>query len=292
MHRSSPGISTPFATSLALLVFCCFVPATQASAETVFSSGPNRVALMELYTSEGCSSCPPADRWLSGLKDDPGLWHDYVPVAFHVDYWNYIGWDDRFATREFSDRQRRYADEGGTRVVYTPGFFRDGRDWRGWRSGSTGAVDDTVAGELVAQIDDERVSLRFDNLSTSSGRLDAHVALLGMNLETEVRAGENKGRTLRHDFVALDLQSVAMKRTGKGYVAEVALQEVAADVQDLALAVWVSPAKTQEPLQAAGGYLTFRRSFVFPIKTYRTFENDPLEGLTTALSNIPHDGQT
>ncbi len=72
---------------------------SQASADTLhLASGDTRVNLLELYTSEGCSSCPPADRWLSGLRQDPRLWRQLVPVAFHVDYWDGIGWPDRFAS--------------------------------------------------------------------------------------------------------------------------------------------------------------------------------------------------
>src|SRR5215467_12960255 len=74
-----------------------------------FQSGTNRAALVELYTSEGCSSCPPAEEWLSQLKIDPRLWMDFVPVAFHVDYWVYLGWRDPFGTGSFSERQRAYA---------------------------------------------------------------------------------------------------------------------------------------------------------------------------------------
>ncbi|MCB1738986.1 MAG: DUF1223 domain-containing protein, partial [Gammaproteobacteria bacterium] len=99
------------------------------------NSGPRQVALLELFTSEGCSSCPPADRWLSGLIDDPRLWRELVPVAFHVDYWDYLGWPDRFASREFSRRQRDHARSGGLSQVYTPGVVLNGAEWRGWHRG-------------------------------------------------------------------------------------------------------------------------------------------------------------
>ena len=90
----------------------------QVLAEGVsYRSGVQQTGLLELYTSEGCSSCPPADRWLSSLKDDDGLWQELIPVAFHVDYWDYLGWRDRFAARDFSQRQRRYAAEQSMRTV-------------------------------------------------------------------------------------------------------------------------------------------------------------------------------
>ena len=65
--------------------------------EASFRSGPQPVWLLELFTSEGCSSCPPAEKWLGALREDPRLWHEFVPVAWHVDYWDRLGWRDRFS---------------------------------------------------------------------------------------------------------------------------------------------------------------------------------------------------
>ena len=90
-------------------------------AEVMISSPETRVNVLELYTSEGCSSCPPADKYISELKSHPGLWTSLIPVAFHVDYWNYIGWEDRFSSPEYSARQRRYARSKNLKTVYTPG---------------------------------------------------------------------------------------------------------------------------------------------------------------------------
>ncbi|MGI9233983.1 MAG: DUF1223 domain-containing protein [Woeseiaceae bacterium] len=222
---------------------------------TVFSSGEQRVALIELFTSEGCSSCPPADRWLSGLKKDSGLWTHYVPIAFHVDYWDYIGWKDRFSQPEFSDRQRRHAREGGTRVVYTPGFFRHGKDWRGWRSGKIGEMDELVAGNLDVHVDGQQATIRFVSSDPNRRKLVANVALLGMNLETSVLAGENEGRKLRHDFVALHVTAISLVRSGSAYEATMKLSEADASVHELALAAWISEAGSQTPLQSVGGFL-------------------------------------
>src|SRR5450432_4372054 len=90
------------------------------AAETRFESGPQQSALVELYTSEGCSSCPPAEAWMSRWKNDPGLWKKFVPVAFHVDYWDRLGWRDRFSSGEWTARQSRYASLWGSGSVYTP----------------------------------------------------------------------------------------------------------------------------------------------------------------------------
>jgi len=86
------------------------VTLTSAHAETTFQSGPQRVALLEVYTSEGCSSCPPAESWLSEFKNQARLWKEIVPVAFHVDYWDGLGWKDRFAKEEYTSRQRAYSE--------------------------------------------------------------------------------------------------------------------------------------------------------------------------------------
>jgi hypothetical protein len=95
---------------------------------TELRSGPQQVAMVELFTSQGCSSCPPADQWMSQLITRDGLWTDYVPLAFHVDDWDDIGWKDPFASPEHSERQRQYADEGGLDFVYTPGFLINGQE--------------------------------------------------------------------------------------------------------------------------------------------------------------------
>ncbi len=91
------------------------------AAPIVFQSSTRQTALLELYTSEGCSSCPPAEAWLSKLKTEPGLWSEFVPVAFHVDYWNNLGWRDKLSSEQFS---RRMANTG-RRILFLPNM-----EWR------------------------------------------------------------------------------------------------------------------------------------------------------------------
>src|ERR1044072_2750746 len=93
-----------------------------ATDSLTFQSGETQTALIELFTSEGCSSCPPAEKWLSALKSNPDLWKKTIQVAGHVDYWNHLGCRDRFSKPEFTPRQQRYATEWGGDSVYTPGF--------------------------------------------------------------------------------------------------------------------------------------------------------------------------
>ncbi len=164
------------------------------------TSGPQTVPLIELYTSQGCSSCPPADRWLSSLRPrvDAG---QVVPVALHVGYWDYIGWKDPFAKREFNERQRTLA-HGGT--VYTPGVFLQGREWRQW--GGTAAIEKAGQPKALATIDLAIVARTAGSVSvraTSTGKADTlFVALTQDGLLTDVKAGENRGARLGNDFVA------------------------------------------------------------------------------------------
>src|SRR3977135_776940 len=93
----------------AAILLLAMAAATSALAgEIAFESKPARNHLIELYTSEGCSSCPPAEEWMSGLKNQPRLWQDIVPVAFHVDYWDHLGWKDSFASKIWNERQGGY----------------------------------------------------------------------------------------------------------------------------------------------------------------------------------------
>src|SRR6266513_2772180 len=98
-----------------------------------FQSDATQTSLLELYTSEGCSSCPPAEAWLSRLKESPKIWKNFVPVAFHVDYWDRLGWKDSFATAEWTKRQRLYAANWNAQSVYTPAFVLNGREWQNAR---------------------------------------------------------------------------------------------------------------------------------------------------------------
>lgn len=242
-------------TIILLMLVSGVLRADPGEAELVFSSGEQRVALIELFTSEGCSSCPPADHWLSALKSEPGLWQDFVPVAFHVDYWDDIGWKDRFARAAYSERQRQYEFEGAAGFVYTPGFFYGGKEWLDWRRGGIQPVNASSVGDLSLAIKGNQITVRFDALDSKSRKLVVNVVVLGMNLQTPVRAGENKGKMLIHDFVALEAVSVPLDRFASGYKAITPMPEVREPAEDLALVAWVSEVGQQTPIQAVGGLL-------------------------------------
>jgi len=141
--------------------------------QCVSESGPGTAALVELYTSEGCSSCPPADRWLAGLgqRYAPGK---VVPLALHVDYWDYIGWKDPYAKREFSLRQRKLSQLQRMALVYTPQVVLQGRDFRGW---ATKAFDETVA-RINAQPAKARIRLAVLGVDRKTLEVEASVELV------------------------------------------------------------------------------------------------------------------
>ncbi len=228
--------------------------ASTAVAGQSWESGPERVQMLELFTSEGCNSCPPADRWLSGMMDDPGLWRRIVPVALHVDYWDRLGWPDRFARPGFSTRQRDLAlwDDG---QVYTPGFFVDGHEWRGWfRGGSLPATDDGGGGYLRLEEGQGTVRVQFTPTAEPDGLVTVHVARLGFGLETPVGAGENRGVTLRHDFVVTGYDRREARRDGGLWVVDVPLPETVATGPREALVAWVTAGGSPQPVQAVGGW--------------------------------------
>ena len=236
-----------------LIVLLCCGPLAAASE---FSSGPERVALLELYTSEGCSSCPPADRWVSGLKNDQRLWRDVVPVAFHVDYWDGLGWKDRFAARRYSERQRDYARYGALGTVYTPGFVVNGGEWRGWFYDPELTLNPNVpAGHLKVGVADQHVVARFVPADSAGERYQVHVAVTGSGLSTAVAAGENRGRELNHDFVVLGYDTRTMRNLDGVLTARSRLPTSDIKPERHALAIWVTRGLDPTPVQATGGWL-------------------------------------
>jgi hypothetical protein len=219
--------------------------------ETIFESKPARVHLLELYTSEGCSSCPPAEQWLSTLKNQPRLWQDIVPVAFHVDYWDRLGWRDPFASKLWTERQTEYSGHWKTESVYTPAFVLDGKEWH---YGKLPEAATETPGVLKITVNGDRVSALFNESSSSADRYDIHVARLGFSLRTSVTAGENNGRKLVHDFVVLGLTNEAMISGAKELQLSTSSTKSAPD-QRTAIAAWITAPGEIEPIQAVGGWL-------------------------------------
>ena len=243
--------------NLTMLVLFSAIVSNAYATTVTFSSGNPQATLIELYTSEGCSSCPPADRWLSQLKSDPRLWKQIIPIAFHVDYWNYLGWADRFSKPEYSMRQRQYAASGYARTIYTPGFFMNGREWRDWfgqrrLQGITHSID---TGDLSVSLDQLQLTAKFKPATASKNPLLLNVAILGTDISTDVQAGENSGKNLLHDFVVLDLQNVRSNATGNYYLWKIDKIMELQQPYAKALVVWVTAVEDPTPIQAAGGWL-------------------------------------
>ena len=228
-----------------------------SAAEFSVRSGPRQAALLELFSSEGCSSCPPAEAWLAGLETNPQLWKGLVPVAFHVDYWDRLGWRDRLADGAFTARQHAYAAKWQSRSVYTPGFVWNGREWKGWFSG--GRLPEpsaTATGELVATTAGERRwSVTWQPAPGTAAAGEVTVALLGCDLASDVRAGENRGRRLQHSFVVLALASAPARAQAGRFGADVALPAPRVEAGRQAVAAWVTASDGFTVLQAAGGWL-------------------------------------
>lgn len=192
--------------------FAAGCPASPVTAK----SGAQTASIVELYTSEGCDSCPPADKWFSALRPQANATAALIPLAFHVDYWDYIGWKDKFANARFADRQRATVARHGSRTVYTPQVMLDGRDNRTWMS--TSRFDASLREVAVRPARASLLLAASVNTGTIDFQLDAavlneadrgdaklYVAITENNLESRVTSGENRGVTLRHDNVVREL---------------------------------------------------------------------------------------
>jgi hypothetical protein len=193
------------ALSLALAAVAAAGAPMPASGTTPCSarSAATAPAVVELYTSEGCSSCPPAERWLSALKGHD----DVVALAFHVDYWDSLGWKDRFARPQFTQRQNATQRTSGARFAYTPQVLLDGRDAPNWPSYAPASLHARNAATVALQLDHDATGLV---LTVTPGKdapaaLSGYVAVVDDGLQTQVGAGENRGATLREDGIVREL---------------------------------------------------------------------------------------
>ena len=235
----------------ALLLASVLATAPAHGGDVVFESKPARTHLLELFTSEGCSSCLPAEAWLSNLKNEPRLWQDFVPIAFHVDYWDHLGWRDPFASKTWTERQANYSARWKSESLYTPAFVLDGA---ALRNPALPSAATETPGVLKITINEERVTAAFEPASSSRRPYEIHVARLGFALGAAVTAGENNGRKLMHDFVVLGLTNEEMKSDIKELRLPAASSKQAANARS-AIAAWVTAAGQIEPIQAVGGWL-------------------------------------
>lgn len=228
--------------TLLLAAACCGPVAAQPAACSA-ASPATRVPVVELFTSEGCSSCPPADRWLSGLKP-AALEGRVVAQAFHVGYWDYIGWVDRFASPAHTSRQRQYAGLLGT--IYTPQLVRDGRDSRDYARSFAAPTEPAAAAirlqRTVRDVVDAEVTPTAPDAAWS-----AYWTVTEHGHSSKVSAGENAGELLRHDFVVRQYVPAGQYK-GPQKLKLRPLPATPGHPQQVNLVVF--EAKTRKPLQA------------------------------------------
>ncbi len=232
--------------------------AAAASTACKATSGATSPVVVELYTSEGCSSCPPADKWLSTLKGRP----DVLALAFHVNYWDRLGWPDRFASPEITARQHQLAQLAGSRQVYTPQVVAAGRDWRVWpqlpqaaaaRVGLTLSRDgDKVTAQVAALAGSSPgpvTGAGSPQAISSNAQLGGYWAVLEDQHLTRVKAGENSGETLRHDHVVRLYKPVPQWLATQGHSSQLSVSPGVPEHPRRVVFV-VTEGATQRPVQA------------------------------------------
>jgi hypothetical protein len=213
--------------------------------------GRSKVVL-ELFTSEGCSSCPAADRLLSRIGNDETYRSRVVPLAYHVDYWDYIGWKDPFASKLYTRRQNAYAEAFHLSSLYTPQLVIQGR------AECVGSNESRIVEEIrKRQSESARASVTLSrngadvdvNVVPSSdlGRCYVMAAIFENELETAVRRGENAGRKLRHDFVVRRLERLGIVEGTAPVTFRLSVQPESGWVEDhLGVAVFLQDAESLE----------------------------------------------
>lgn len=221
---------------LALTLAVATFTGTRLPASTTNPMKPVPV-LVELYTSEGCSSCPPADAFLQMLDQQPVAGAEMIVLSEHVDYWNHIGWKDPFSSSFYSDRQGAYGRRFGLGSVYTPQMVVDGsEEFVGSdRAAAERAFSKAVASQkievqlsaiTVESPDRLRAHLEAAPLppSLKTSIADVYVAVALNRAKSQVSRGENEGRTLTHTAVAQNMDKVGVIRAGQGFSQDIQLE--------------------------------------------------------------------
>jgi hypothetical protein len=200
-------------TVAVVIAIAVTLPKAPGNANTV----PTPV-VVELFTSEGCSSCPPADRLLLELQHQHTLENaELILLGEHVDYWNRLGWKDRFSSADFTERQRRYVNNLGLRSAYTPQAVVDGQvdvlgsDQRGLERAILRAASSPKPAKInLTWPAPDRLGISVVN--AEQGRVV--LAVTEDDLTTDVGGGENGGRTLHHAAVVRELRELGKSKDG------------------------------------------------------------------------------
>ncbi|WP_341903956.1 DUF1223 domain-containing protein [Polaromonas sp. YR568] len=209
---------------LALITIGVSTSALAAPGQCAATSGPTITPVLELYTSEGCSSCPPADQWISTLKGK-----NLVVQAFHVGYWDYIGWVDRFASPAHTTRQREIAARNNQRSIYTPQALLNGQDWRNW-GGQPTPKETARASITLQQVGPDQFEASVTSLPALQvpANWSAYWTVTEHGHASKVQAGENKGEYLKHDFVVRQYTQAGEYKPAVGTSQKLTFRSIAA----------------------------------------------------------------
>jgi len=224
------------------------------------TSGPRTTALVELYTSEGCSSCPPADKRLGQFPSRDYALEQAVPISLHVDYWDDLGWKEPFAQPQFSERQSWLVHANGHKTVFTPHFFVSGTEVRDWRASLGDELKRVNAQTAAASIHLRSEPTGSGALSiaasatapASSDPLALFVAVTEDKLISNVTAGENRGVTLSHDHVVRQWIGPVALNAGRADVRQAITPRATWNPANLGIVGFVQDMKTGHVLQAVG----------------------------------------
>ena len=221
MHPKRMGRFSALAIFLTLALYVSIVFTKMVVAKTPTTVDAHSTVVVELFTSEGCSSCPPADELLGHLRQDLSAKNiQVIPLGFHVDYWNSLGWNDRFSSASFSQRQEQYAKSLKVDGPYTPQMVVGGASEFVGNSASQAqrAISEAASQPELATV--EISAVNQDNLAIqvkaagSANAANVMLAITGDNLTTNVGSGENGGRTLHHAAVVRELRQVGQLHNG------------------------------------------------------------------------------
>jgi hypothetical protein len=234
---------TPLVAAMLVIAAASFPPARAQDPASEPAASP---IVVELFTSQGCNSCPPADRVLGDLKSRP----DLLPLSFHVTYWDRLGWPDTFGLEASTERQRTYADQLTKSGLYTPQMVIGGRiDVVGSQRARVREAIELLAGHRQPSLP---IAIKESTLRLGAGTADdAAIWLFGVDREHEVwiQRGENRGRVIRYHNVVREITDLG-RWSGDELELSLPLQRLAADGRDSA-AVVVQSLSTGEVLAAS-----------------------------------------
>ena len=247
--------------SKALLAITLLSPSLGFAACDV-RSGPTKAALVELYTSEGCSSCPPADKRLSEFRPATRASDNVVPLSLHVDYWDALGWKDPYSQHRFGERQRWLVNANGHETVFTPHFFVSGKEVQDWRSDLSRELARVTAEPARAGIrlhaasaPGGTISIEGSVTAPSPGTKAAMVLFVAVTedkLVSNISAGENRGVTLLHDHVVREWIGPIALRDGDNHFKRTVTVRHGWNEVHLGVAAFVQDTASGQVLQAVG----------------------------------------